>query len=256
MTQFTSGGVPLERIAAVFESESAEYARRHPRSIERTGRGIAGFYDGVPEPPAELVAQWATLGFDDKAFLGAVGLSVPAGERGRSVLEQTWSRPTCEINGMGGGYQGEGFKTVIPAVASAKVSFRLVFDQDPHKVREAFRAHVAARLPADCRLRHGIYAVRFRRPNGALHDGVSSFGRRPTFDDGPPLLETFVFDFKGSLYGEIAEVSFLAWIRPELRFDSVDALIAQMARDVEQARAALAAAAPDSPTDRLLALRF
>jgi acetylornithine deacetylase/succinyl-diaminopimelate desuccinylase-like protein len=112
---------------------------------------LAGFYDGVPEPPAALVAQWATLGFDDRAFLGAVGLSVPAGERGRSVLEQTWSRPTCEINGMGGGYQGEGFKTVIPAVASAKISFRLVFDQDPHKVREAFRAHVAARLPADCR---------------------------------------------------------------------------------------------------------
>jgi acetylornithine deacetylase/succinyl-diaminopimelate desuccinylase-like protein len=112
---------------------------------------LAGFYDGVPEPPADLLAQWATLGFDDKAFLGAVGLSVPAGERGRSVLEQTWSRPTCEINGMGGGYQGEGFKTVIPAMASAKVSFRLVFDQDPHKVREAFRAHVRARLPADCR---------------------------------------------------------------------------------------------------------
>ena len=55
------------------------------------------------------------------------------------MLEMIWSRPTCEVNGMGGGYQGAGFKTVIPAQAMAKVSFRLVFDQDPHKVRAAFR---------------------------------------------------------------------------------------------------------------------
>ena len=71
----------------------------------------------------------------------------PAGEKGRSVLEMTWSRPTAEVNGMGGGYQGAGFKTVIPAEAHAKVSFRLVFDQDPHKVRAAFREHVQARHP-------------------------------------------------------------------------------------------------------------
>ena len=82
--------------------------------------------------------------------LREVSLSVPAGETGRSVLEQTWARPTCEINGMGGGYQGEGFKTVIPAVASAKVSFRLVFDQDPEKIRESFRAYVSSHVPADC----------------------------------------------------------------------------------------------------------
>ncbi|MFT3973474.1 MAG: M20/M25/M40 family metallo-hydrolase [Amaricoccus sp.] len=111
---------------------------------------LAGFYDGVPELPAALRDSWAKLDFDADAFLGEVGLSVPAGETGRSVLEQTWSRPTAEVNGMGGGYQGAGFKTVIPAEAHAKVSFRLVFDQDPHKVRDAFRAHVRARIPADC----------------------------------------------------------------------------------------------------------
>lgn len=126
---------------------------------------LDGFYDGVPELPNALRAQWDTLGFTAEAFLGAVGLSIPAGEKGRTALEQTWSRPTAEINGMGGGYQGEGFKTVIPAMASAKVSFRLVFDQDPHKVRAAFRAHVAARLPADCRaefIEHGSgQAIRF-----------------------------------------------------------------------------------------------
>jgi acetylornithine deacetylase/succinyl-diaminopimelate desuccinylase-like protein len=126
---------------------------------------LAGFYDGVPELPNSLASQWETLGFNAEAFLGAIGLSVPAGETGRSALEMVWSRPTCEINGMGGGYQGDGFKTVIPAQASAKVSFRLVFDQDPHVVRAAFRKHVADRLPADCRaefIEHGSgQAIRF-----------------------------------------------------------------------------------------------
>ncbi len=111
---------------------------------------LPGFYDGVPELPEALRAAWDKLDFDADAFLRQVGLSVPAGEKGCSVLEQTWSRPTCEINGMGGGYQGEGFKTVIPAMASAKVSFRLVFDQDPAKVRESFRAYVSSHVPADC----------------------------------------------------------------------------------------------------------
>ncbi len=126
---------------------------------------LDGFYDGVPELPNSLREQWDSLGFSAEQFLGAIGLSVPAGETDRSVLEQTWSRPTCEINGMGGGYQGAGFKTVIPAMASAKVSFRLVFDQDPHKVRAAFRKHVMDRLPADCRaefIEHGSgSAIRF-----------------------------------------------------------------------------------------------
>lgn len=126
---------------------------------------LPGFYDGVPELPETLREQWATLGFDPVAFLGAIGLSIPAGERGRSALEMVWSRPTCEINGMGGGYQGAGFKTVIPAVASAKVSFRLVFDQDPHAIRAAFRDFVRARVPADCKVEfheHGAgQAIRF-----------------------------------------------------------------------------------------------
>ncbi len=126
---------------------------------------LPGFYDGVPELPNSLRTEWDALNFDAAAFLGAIGLSVPAGEKGRSALEMIWSRPTCEINGMGGGYQGPGFKTVIPAIASAKVSFRLVFDQDPHAIRESFRAFVRARVPADCRvefLEHGAgQAIRF-----------------------------------------------------------------------------------------------
>jgi len=116
-----------------------------------TGRvTLPGFYDGVPELPEAVAAQWRTLGFETARFLGPVGLSEPAGEAGRSPLEMIWSRPTCEVNGIAGGYAGAGFKTVLPAEARAKVSFRLVGTQDPARVREAFRAHVRDRLPADC----------------------------------------------------------------------------------------------------------
>ena len=107
---------------------------------------IPSFYDGVGELDAEIKAQWSALAFDERRFLADMGVSVPAGERGRGVLEQIWSRPTCDVNGIVGGYTGEGSKTVIAAKASAKISFRLVGDQDPVKVQEAFRAFVRARL--------------------------------------------------------------------------------------------------------------
>ncbi|GMG84472.1 M20/M25/M40 family metallo-hydrolase [Paralimibaculum aggregatum] len=111
---------------------------------------LPGFYDGVPELPEELRAQWEGLGFEPGDFLGAVGLSSPAGEQGRSALEQLWSRPTAEINGIWGGYTGAGFKTVIPAEAHAKVSFRLVGEQDPQAVRAAFQAHMRAAIDPQC----------------------------------------------------------------------------------------------------------
>jgi acetylornithine deacetylase/succinyl-diaminopimelate desuccinylase-like protein len=114
------------------------------------GVAIEGFYDGVEELPEPIRAIWDRLPFDDEGLLGNVGLSIPAGEKDRSIQEQIWSRPTCEINGVWGGYIEPGFKTVIPAKAHAKVSFRLVAGQDPQKIRDAFRAHVQARLPADC----------------------------------------------------------------------------------------------------------
>jgi len=111
---------------------------------------LPGFYDGVDELPADVAEQWQALPFDEKEFLSGIGLSVPVGERGRSVLEKIWSRPTCDVNGITGGYAGTGSKTVLPAQASAKVSFRLVGRQNPTKIVEAFRAFVKARLPADC----------------------------------------------------------------------------------------------------------
>ncbi|OOG74444.1 hypothetical protein B0E45_05580 [Sinorhizobium sp. A49] len=111
---------------------------------------LEGFYEGVEETPAQIKAGWETLGQTAEKFLGEIGLSIPSGEKNRSVLELTWARPTAEINGITGGYTGEGFKTVIAAEASAKVSFRLVGNQNPEKIREAFRAYVRSKVPADC----------------------------------------------------------------------------------------------------------
>ncbi len=111
---------------------------------------VPHFYDGVPELSNELAASWDDLKFDHNAFLGEVGLSKPAGETGRRPLEMIWSRPTCEVNGIWSGYTGDGFKTVLPSKASAKISFRLVGTQDPLKIRKNFRAMVEGMLPEDC----------------------------------------------------------------------------------------------------------
>ena len=116
-----------------------------------TGRvTIPGFYDGVEETPAQILKSWETLGETAETMLGPIGLSELAGEKGRSALELVWARPTAEFNGISGGYTGKGFKTVIAAEASAKVSFRLVHKQDPKKIRAAFRKFVEERIPADC----------------------------------------------------------------------------------------------------------
>jgi riboflavin kinase/FMN adenylyltransferase len=101
------------------------------------------------------------------------------------------------------------------------------------------------RLDKNCGLKHGIYAVRAGRGQGkdqVRFDGVASFGRRPTFDNGAPLLEVFLFDFKGDLYGAVLDIAFIAFIRDELKFNGIEALVRQMDDDSAKARAALAAA--------------
>lgn len=118
---------------------------------DETGRiTVPGFYDGIPETPADIAAGWEALNFDVSAFLGSVGLSRPAGEADRTPLEMIWARPTAEVNGIWGGYTGAGFKTVLPSQAHAKISFRLVAGQDPERLRGAFRAWVRAQIPEDC----------------------------------------------------------------------------------------------------------
>lgn len=110
------------------------------------------------------------------------------------------------------------------------------------------------RLAPETELRSGIYAVRFRRPDGSLHDGVASYGRRPTVtDNGAPLLETFLFDFSGSLYGEVSSVSFFGYLRPELKFNGLDPLVAQMKQDEAEARALLQGVQPLGALDARIA---
>ncbi len=139
------GGSALNPINAL----TAVLGRLH----DADGRvAIPGFYDGVQDVPAAQAAQWAGLGFDESAFLGDIGLSVPVGEKGRGGLERLWARPTCDINGIWGGYTGEGSKTVIAAEAHAKVSFRLVPGMDPDRIAQGFEDFVRAHVPADARL--------------------------------------------------------------------------------------------------------
>jgi acetylornithine deacetylase/succinyl-diaminopimelate desuccinylase-like protein len=113
---------------------------------------IPKFYDGVSELPAATKKQWRALKFSEKKFLGSVGLKSAAGEKGRSVLEQIWARPTAEVNGMWGGYMGAGTKTVIPSEAHAKLTFRLVGKQNPQKVLKTFQTFAKKQMIGDAKL--------------------------------------------------------------------------------------------------------
>ena len=147
---------------------------------------IPDFYDGVEETPADIMAMWEGLGRTTEKVLGEIGLSELAGEKGRTLLELTWARPTLEVNGINGGYTGEGFKTVIPSIASAKISCRLVHKQDPEKIRAAFRKFVSDRIPADCSVSFhnhgGSPAVQLPFDSPALtkaHDALSAEWPKP-----------------------------------------------------------------------------
>ncbi|MEO1511254.1 MAG: M20/M25/M40 family metallo-hydrolase, partial [Planctomycetota bacterium] len=122
---------------------------------------VPGFYDGVRDPNPEELAQWGALGIDAGEQLALIGLPPEAdvGERGHGFVARGWARPTCDINGIVGGYTGEGAKTVIPGRASAKLSFRLVDEQDPERIRDAVFDWFRERTPPGCRWElddHGV----------------------------------------------------------------------------------------------------
>lgn len=120
---------------------------------EETGKvAVEGFYEGVHEVSAEQLRQWQNCGFDEQEYLTSVGYTVPHGEKGYSTLEQQWARPTLEVNGLWGGYNGAGSKTVIPSEAHCKITCRLVGDQDPDKLRVQIRKHVEERLSTDAKV--------------------------------------------------------------------------------------------------------
>ena len=128
---------------------------------DETGRvTLEGFYDDVPELSDDIRAQWQSLSFDHATFLSDIGLTEQGGEVDRTPLEKLWSRPTCEVNGLWGGYTGDGSKTVLPSKAHAKFTFRLVGQQDPAKIVAALKAYVEANVPAD-------YKVSYKGDKGA-----------------------------------------------------------------------------------------
>ena len=111
---------------------------------------VPGFYAGVKNLPKAVKERLAGLGLTEKDFLSTVGLKHTIGEKDRLLIEQISTRPTCDVNGIWGGYTGEGTKTVIAGEARAKISFRLVGEQDPKAIQKAFRAYVKAQVPKDC----------------------------------------------------------------------------------------------------------
>ncbi len=151
---------------------------------------VPGFYDGVQETSEAQRAQWNSLQFDATAFLADVGLAQPAGEIAYSALEQIWARPTLEFNGITGGYQGVGTKTIIPAEASAKITCRLVGEQNPDAILDNLETFVRARVPDDCtvqfRDRHGGRAISFDA--GAAHVQAAAAALREEWDTPAVLM--------------------------------------------------------------------
>jgi acetylornithine deacetylase/succinyl-diaminopimelate desuccinylase-like protein len=150
---------------------------------------IPGFYDDVLPLTEQEKRMWEALPFDEKQYLHSIGVEVAPGEQGFTNLERRWARPTCDVNGLTAGYQGHGAKTVIASRASAKVSMRLVPNQDPVKVREAFERAVRERCPPEIKIEfanHGlahpvIVPIDSKGTTLAAEALEVGFGTRPTF---------------------------------------------------------------------------
>jgi len=164
----------LARILATFHDKDGHIA-------------IPGFYDKVRVWPAAIRKQMRSLPFDDKTMMKETAVDALGGEKGYTTLEKLWTRPTCEVNGMLSGYTGEGAKTVLPAKAMAKVSCRLVPDQDPQEIEKLMKAHVAKVAPkgvkVDVRHLHGGRPWRAEL-DGPIFDAAraalrSAFGKEP-----------------------------------------------------------------------------
>jgi acetylornithine deacetylase/succinyl-diaminopimelate desuccinylase-like protein len=151
---------------------------------------VPGFYDDVEELGEQEAKIWKNLGFDEKQFLGGAGVKTPYGEKGRSTLERMWSRPTCDVNGIFGGYTGKGAKTVIGAHATAKISCRLVPSQDPKKVYDGLVKFLNDRTPPDCKWdihQHGCSpAIRVPTESQWLEAAMKAL--KDTFNKPPVLL--------------------------------------------------------------------
>ena len=164
---------------------------------------IPGFYDDVLQLAPPERAAWEALGFDEKTFLGEIGVDTPYGEAGFSTLERRWCRPACDLNGIYGGYMGEGAKTVIPTFAGAKVSFRIVANQDPRKVAEGFEAWLRSHDTHGLRweITHHGAAAPTAAPTDSPHVAAARRAVQRTFGRDPALIREgatipIVADFK------------------------------------------------------------
>lgn len=164
----------LARILATLHDENGHIA-------------IPGFYDKVRDWDPKIREQMRSLPFDESAFKEETDVNALGGEKGYTTLEKLWIRPTCEVNGLLSGYTGEGAKTVLPAKAMAKVSCRLVPDQDPADIEKLLKAHVAKVAPkgvkADVKALHGGRPWRAEL-NGPIYDAarkalLAAFGKEP-----------------------------------------------------------------------------
>jgi acetylornithine deacetylase/succinyl-diaminopimelate desuccinylase-like protein len=151
---------------------------------------VTGFYDDVGEPGAAEAAAWRELGFDEAAFLDGAGVDRSTGEAGWSLLERLWARPTCDVNGIWGGYTGAGAKTVIAAQASAKLSCRLVPDQDPAAVMVGLERFFVERMPPGCRLQFTPMGAgpAIRVPTGSAYLEAARAAASDVFGRPPALI--------------------------------------------------------------------
>ncbi len=173
---------------------------------------VPGFYDDVVEPSEEELAAWNALNMDDAGFLASAGVTTPGGgEADRSLLERVWSRPSCDINGIIGGFTGNGAKTVIPREASAKVSFRLVPDQDPDRIIEGLRRFIEAHTPEGCSVELTVHsaapAIRIPTESRYLKAALSALDQ--------------VYEREPVLLGSGGSIPIAAWARDILGIDTL-----------------------------------
>ncbi len=179
---------------------------------DRNGRvQIPGFYDGVADVPEEERGSWAALDFDEAGFLGEIGLAHSTGEKGYSTLERLWARPTCDLNGIWGGYTGPGSKTVIASRASAKLSFRTVPDQDPLKIKQGLQDFLDARTPPDCK-----WSIQYFGASGGIHvpaDGPLMQAARAGLED--------IYGKPPAMVGAGGSIPVVGLMQKELGLDSI-----------------------------------
>ena len=211
------------------------------------GTSAAGF---VEEIGAKLGLKAIVIGGDFHFGRGREGNPALLAELGRTAGIDVLVQPMVE--GMGAPVSSSRIRAALAegdvATANDLLGYRWFVTGEVRHGQKLGRtlgfptANIA--LPPGCGLRHGIYAVRVAVAPGEVREGVASYGRRPTVDDGAPLFETWIFDFDGDLYGRTIEVELVGWIRPEEKFASVEALTAAVLRDAEAARALLASPPP------------